>query len=95
MNTIAYRYLYSGIMPGKLTVVFTIIASIELLVAIFLLISNPSLKTAQIYFGTVGFNLIMGLLMNGFIIVTLVGALILPIWLGYIFYTDKSILGME
>lgn len=97
MNTIAYIYLYSedGSLPSKGVVFLTIISAIILLAAIYLLVSTPTEKNVKIYFIAVGVNLAMQLIMNGFTIIGFVGGLILPGVLGYLYYNDKSILGVE
>jgi hypothetical protein len=95
-DSIAYIYLYAGgEMPGKGTVYLTIFAAIAVIGAIYLLVSNPSETAVKIYFGTLVFNLIMGLIMNGFTFIGFTAGLVLPIWIGYSYYNDKSVLGLE
>jgi hypothetical protein len=91
---LSYVYALTGKdAPGKFTIFLGVIAALLVIGAILYLVTNTNKQSVMIYFGVLIFNLIIGIIMNGFGLATLAG-LIFPGIMAYTISQNKEFFGI-
>lgn len=91
---LSYVYALTGKdAPGKFTIFLGVIAALLVIGAILYLVTNTNKQSVMIYFGVLIFNLIIGIIMNGFGLATLTG-LIFPGIMAYTISQNKEFFGI-